>query len=393
MRVGVIYGGRSSEHEVSLASAAAIFANLDQKKYDSVPIYVRRNGTWSLPAHPPTELSAAAVVKAASTPPPSPAQGSPDDSTLVGTPPSRMHVHCAAHPGAHQLTTIRSDSSGRTMVDGVALDVIFPVIHGPNGEDGTLQGLLDLGNTPYVGAGVLASALAMDKAMSKVVFGAHGLPITPYVVVEMHAWQQDQRTVLDTIIRRLGSPLFVKPANLGSSVGITRVVDSDRVALEQAINRARQFDTKVIVEAAVNNAREIECAVLGNDEPLASLPGEILASGDFYDYDAKYVDAGSRTVVPADLSPTQVSEIQSLSVVAYRALGIAGMARVDFLLDRATRTLYLNEINTIPGFTAISMYAKMWEASGLPYSELLDQLIGLALERHDQRQHLLTSRG
>jgi len=268
-------------------------------------------------------------------------------------------------------------------------DVVFPVLHGPFGEDGTVQGVLELADVPYVGAGVLSSAVGMDKAMAKVVFAAHDLPVVEYAVVLASEWQLGRQAVLDELGDRFQFPVFVKPANLGSSVGISKA--GDPKALERAIDLAYRFDRKVIVEIAVRAAREIECAVLGNDTPLASIPGEIVSSGEFYDYDAKYVDDGSTPVIPADLSAEATTQIQSMAVRAFRAIDGAGMARVDFLLDGTTENLYLNEVNTIPGFTTISMYSKMWAASGLDYPALLDRLIELALERHTEKQQHTSS--
>ena len=276
------------------------------------------------------------------------------------------------------------------LLPGVGLDVIFPVLHGPYGEDGTVQGLLELANVPYVGAGVLASAVGMDKSAMKLAFAAKGLPICDYDVVLRRDWQHDERAILRTVVDRLGFPVFVKPANLGSSVGISK---AKHVAeLRTAIKLAAEFDRKVVIEAAVPQAREIEVAVLGNDEPEASVPGEIIPSGEFYDYEAKYLNADSRDVIPADLPERLAGEIRTLAVTAFKALDCAGMARVDFLLaGDGTGALYLNELNTIPGFTTISMYAKMWAATGVSYPQLLDRLIALALERHAEKQQLRTS--
>jgi D-alanine-D-alanine ligase len=272
---------------------------------------------------------------------------------------------------------------------GVKLDVVFPVLHGPYGEDGTVQGLLELANVPYVGAGVLASAVGMDKAAMKLVFAAKGLSICDYEVVLKRDWQRDERSILNHVVTTLGFPVFVKPANLGSSVGISKAKHATE--LRTAINLAAEFDRKIVIEAAVPHAREIECAVLGNDDPEASVPGEVIPSREFYDYEAKYLDEGSRTVVPAVLSEAQAQQIRSLAVAAFKAIDCAGMARVDFLLAGDSGVLYLNEVNTIPGFTTISMYSKMWEASGVSYPQLIDRLIALALERHSEKQKLRTS--
>ena len=378
LRVGVIYGGRSGEHEVSLASAAAVFKNLDPERYEAIPIRIEKDGRWSLPRRAPTLISAADVIEAAKGD--EPAGGLPADAP--------REAHLVAHPGAEALLTIERHDPN-PVVSGLALDVVFPVLHGPYGEDGTVQGLLELANIPYVGAGVLASAVGMDKAVMKLVFAAKGLPICDYEVVMKREWQRDERGVLQRVVNRLGFPVFVKPANLGSSVGISK---AKHVAeLRTGISLAAQFDRKVVVEAAVPNAREIEVAVLGNDAPDASLPGEIIPSKEFYDYEAKYLDGASRDVIPAQLPPELTAKIRALAVAAFTAVDCAGMARVDFLLDGVTGSLVLNEVNTIPGFTTISMYSKMWAASGLPYPALIDRLIELAIERHADKQQLRTS--
>jgi D-alanine-D-alanine ligase len=374
LRVGIIYGGRSGEHEVSLASAAAVFKNLDPQRYEAVPIKIEKDGRWTLPERPPLVDKAADVIKEGS------GEASVDRRSLgTGGQPDHAaarDVQITAHPGGD-------------IVSGVKLDVIFPVLHGPYGEDGTVQGLLELANVPYVGAGVLASAVGMDKAAMKLAFAAKGLPIGDYEVVMKRDWQRDERAVLQQVVSRLGFPVFVKPANLGSSVGISK---AKHVAeLRTAVKLAAEFDRKVVVEAAVPQAREIEVAVLGNDEPEASVPGEIIPSGEFYDYEAKYVSDDSRTVIPAELTETQTAEIRRLAIEAYKAIDCSGLARVDFLLAGDSGVLYLNELNTLPGFTTISMYSKMWAASGVTYPQLIDRLITLALERHAEKQQLRTS--
>ena len=384
VRVGVVYGGRSSEHEVSLASAAAVITHLDAAKYEAIPICIRRDGRWSLADRPPATLSAAEVIKQAAALSDSPSgEGRNRD------------VHFLAHPSDAQVLTVQPDSTdssagdGRAIVGALGLDVVFPVLHGPYGEDGTVQGLLELANVPYVGAGVLSSAVAMDKAVAKTLFAARGLPIVKHGVVLAPEWDSQPETALDAIEEQLTYPLFVKPANLGSSVGITKV--ADRAGLQDGVGIARQFDRKIVVEEAVDAAREIECGVIGNDVAEVSVPGEILAAGEFYDYESKYVDDRSSHVIPADLSPEQTSQLRAMAAEAFRAIEGAGMARVDFLLSGTTQQLYLNEVNTIPGFTTISMFAKLWEASGLTYPELLTRLIDLALERHQTKQSLKTS--
>jgi D-alanine-D-alanine ligase len=381
IRVGILYGGRSGEHEVSLASAAAVFAHLDRKRYEPVAIRIEKDGRWALADRPPTAMSAAAVI---------------EQARLDAARPSRQgrEVHMIARPSDETILAI--DRSVRTSVEpaqavvtGLNLDVIFPVLHGPYGEDGTIQGLLELANVPYVGAGVLASSLGMDKALMKVVFSAGGLPICPYRVVLRHDWERRRTELLRELETALGFPMFVKPANLGSSVGISKAKNPSSLA--DGLELAGSFDRKIVIEAAVPEAREIECAVLGNDEPITSVPGEVIPSREFYDYEAKYIDEGSQTVIPADLPAAVVTEVQRLSVAAFQSIDCAGMARVDFLLSRASGEIFVNEVNTIPGFTTISMYSKMWAASGISYPELLERLIALAIERHAEKQQLRTS--
>jgi D-alanine-D-alanine ligase len=353
-RVGIIYGGRSGEHEVSVASAASIFKHLDPQRYEAVPIQIDKGGHWILGRAAPTALSAGEVASAAT-------------NTGFAT--------TAAEP------TLALRESG--------VDVVFPVLHGPYGEDGTVQGLLELANVPYVGAGVLGSAVGMDKAVMKKLFAAHGLPIVPYIAAIRRDSTRDPDALAGRVERELRYPVFVKPANLGSSVGISKA--RTRQELDTAIDLALDFDRKIVVEAAVPEAREIECAVLGKDDPEASVPGEVVPSREFYDYESKYLDDSSTLLIPAPLTEAQTAEVQRLAVAAFRALDVAGLSRVDFLMARGSGMLYLNEVNTMPGFTTISMYPKMWEASGLPYGALLDRLITLALERHADKQRLRTS--
>jgi D-alanine-D-alanine ligase len=375
----VLYGGRSGEHEVSLASAAAVFANLDRARYEPVPIRIEKDGRWALADRAPTAISAAEVI---------------EQARLEAARPSRSgrEVHLMARPSEETILSIDRRTTraeeGEAVVTGLNLDVIFPVLHGPYGEDGTIQGLLELANVPYVGAGVLASAVGMDKAIMKVVFAAAGLPVCPYRVALRHDWQQNRAAVLADLEEALGFPMFVKPANLGSSVGISKA--RDREELAGAMDLAGEFDRKIVIEAAVPSAREIECAVLGNDAPDASVPGEVIPSREFYDYEAKYLDDGSKIVIPAELDSATADEIRRLSIDAFKAIDCAGMARVDFLLGRRNK-IFVNEVNTIPGFTTISMYSKLWAASGVDYPALLDRLISLALERHAEKQQLRTS--
>jgi D-alanine-D-alanine ligase len=380
LRIGVIYGGRSSEHEVSLASAASVIANLDRQRYEPVPIRIDRDGRWSIPDRPPTAVIAADVIARAR-----------QESERPNR--SGREAYLVPHPGEETLVTVER-ASGETVgrenayVAGLALDVFFPVLHGPFGEDGTVQGLLELGGLPYVGSGVLASAVAMDKAMMKVAFAAWGLPMVPHVVVRQEEWDASPKEVGAMVAERLSFPVFVKPANLGSSIGISKVKHAGELA--SAVRVATEFDRKMVIEAAVPAAREIECSVLGNERPEASVPGEIKPSREFYDYEAKYVEE-STALVPAPLDEAMTAEVRRLAVEAFLAVEAAGFARVDFLLSRETGRLYVNEINTIPGFTTISMFPKLWEATGLAYSALLDRLVDLAFERHAARQNLRTS--
>ena len=384
LRIGVVYGGRSSEHEVSLASAASIFANLDRERYEPVPLRIGRDRRWSRAERPPLLESAAETIEQARL-----------DQTRGHR--AAREVHFVAHPGDETLLTIERGETGRSgdehrgdaIVSGLGLDVIFPIVHGPYGEDGTLQGLLELANVPYVGSGVLAAAAGMDKAVMKELFAARGLPIVRHEVVLRRTWRAERADTTTRLATALRFPLFVKPANLGSSVGISRAADAD--ALPAALDVAAEFDRKIVVEEAVTPCREIECAVLGNDDPEASVPGEVITSREFYDYEAKYLDDRSTTTVPASLDPDQTAMVRRMAVDAFRAIDGAGMARVDFLLGRDDGRLFLNEINTHPGFTTISMFAKMWQASGVEYGIVLDRLIALALERHADKQQTRTS--
>lgn len=381
LRVGVLYGGRSGEHEVSLASAASVFANLDRTRYEPVPIRIDKDGRWVLADKPPATMVAGEVI---------------EQARLEAARPVRegREVHFVARPSEETILSI-DRSRGRdadvpaAVVTGLSLDVIIPMLHGPNGEDGTMQGLLELANIPYVGSGVLASAVGMDKAAMKVHFAARGLPVCPYRVVLRHEWRANAAAIAADLEQTLKFPMFVKPANLGSSVGISKVKSTGDLA--PAMELAASFDRKIVIEAAVPDAREIECAVLGNDDAEASVPGEIIPSREFYDYESKYLDEGSRAEIPADLPDEVVTKVQRLSIEAFKAIDGAGMSRVDFLLSRADGSLWLNEINTIPGFTTISMFAKLWAASGVDYPTLIDRLIALARERHADKQQLRSS--
>jgi len=377
----VLYGGRSGEHEVSLASAAAVFANLDRKRYEPIAIRIDKDGRWRLADRPPSAASAAEVID----------QARNDATRLRGG----KEVFMPPRPGEETLVLVdrrsarEGEAEAAAAVTGLSLDVIFPVLHGPYGEDGTIQGLLELSNVAYVGAGVLASAVGMDKAVMKVLFQARGLRVSEWMVVFRAEWRAAPATVATNIAKRLGFPVFVKPANLGSSVGISKVHGPGELAA--ALELAASFDRKIVVEAAVPDAREIEVGVVGNASPEASVPGEIVPSREFYDYEAKYLDAGSRTEIPARLDDEMARDVRRQAVTAFLAIDGAGFARVDFLLSRTTGELFINEINTIPGFTTISMFSKMWGATGLDYPALVDRLIALALERHAEKQESKTT--
>jgi D-alanine-D-alanine ligase len=381
LRIGVIYGGRSGEHEVSLASAAAVFANLDRQRFEPVAIRIEKDGRWVLADRPPSAASAADVI----------AQMQSEVTRIRGG----KEVFLPGRPGDETLLVVDrrkhpDDADAElTTLAALKLDVVFPVLHGPYGEDGTIQGLLELAGVPYVGCGVLASAVSMDKAIMKVLFAARGLRVSPWLSFNRQHWATAPDVARVEIESKLPYPIFVKPANLGSSVGVSKV--HDRSELDAAMRTAAEFDCKIVIEGAVPNTREIECGVLGNDTVEASVPGEIVPSNEFYDYNAKYVSGLSRSVIPAELDPRLVKEVQRQAVIAFQAVEGAGMARVDFLLDGKTGDLFINEVNTIPGFTTISMYSQMWRASGVDYPVLVDRLVTLALERHADRQAIRTS--
>ncbi|MEK7125845.1 MAG: D-alanine--D-alanine ligase family protein [Patescibacteria group bacterium] len=377
IRVAVLFGGRSGEHEVSLVSASAVIDNLDKEKYEVIPIGITKEGRWIAgpesmkllkSGEVPKESNVEILAEPSQVPPPNPLL-----SKGGGT--------------GNEIESASPPVPRRGLRGGLDVDVIFPVLHGPYGEDGTVQGFLELTGLPYVGCGVLASAVAMDKVMQKKVFAAEGLSQVPYVWFWRSEWGQNQeKYILE--IEKLGYPVFVKPANLGSSVGINKA--HNREELLTFIAEASAYDRKVLVEKGVENAREIECSVLGNQEVKASLPGEIIPSNEFYDYDAKYVDGKSAAKIPADLTPDMVKTVQETAIRAFRALSGEGLARVDFFLTEDNK-LYVNEANTMPGFTSISMYPKLWEATGLGYSALLDELINLALARSQEKQSLKIS--
>ncbi len=358
LRVAVLFGGRSGEHEVSLMSARSVLDALRRDRYEVIEVGVTKDGVW---------LWGEGVWQALKS-------GQVDHLVPVTMLPD------PTRPGLYALRA----QEGAALLERLAeVDVVFPLIHGTFGEDGTLQGLLELADVAYVGAGVVGSAVGMDKGIFKDVMKAHWLPVVEYLVTTRREIERDLDAVMDRCEELAPYPLFVKPANLGSSVGVTRADDRD--ALAAGLRLAARYDRRVVVERGVPNAREIEVSVLGNEEPEASLPGEIRPGDAFYSYEAKYVDDSSELLIPAPLSKEETDRVRALAIAVYKAVDGAGMARVDFLLDPATGVFYVNEVNTIPGFTQISMYPKLWEATGLPYPDLLDRLIDLALARKADR--------
>lgn len=355
IRVGVIFGGRSGEHEVSLMSARSVLNAINKDKYDVTLIGITKAGKWLAGGESITALQGGAADNL-------------KQAALLGEP----------HRGALMATTEAGEGRSLTLSPMAELDVIFPVLHGTFGEDGTVQGLLELADIPYVGAGVLASAVGMDKGVFKAVMEAANIPVPAYVLALRSEIENDMKAVVARAEASLHYPIFTKPANLGSSVGVVKAHSSEE--LPGALRESGRWDRRVLVEQGID-AREIEVSVLGNDDPIASVPGEVVPGHEFYDYEAKYIDDSSRLIIPAELDVATAQRAQQLAVASFKAIDGAGMARVDFLLDRESGELYLNEVNTIPGFTKISMYPKLWEASGLSYSELIDRLIELALER------------
>jgi len=406
LRVGILFGGRSGEHEVSLLSAASVLNAIDKTKYEVVPIGITKDGHWVTAEHAERLLRG---EKSADKNVLSEAEGSvrptPEKHLRAGDP--------EATPGATVLATgeavvvppepahrdaglapFQTDSQGlrRAADRAINVDVIFPVLHGTFGEDGTIQGLLELADIPYVGAGVLGSAAGMDKDIMKSLFRTAGLPIVKHVTVLRGQWERVPKKVQKLVESKLKYPVFVKPANLGSSVGISKA--HDRKELGPAIEEAAKFDRKIVVEEGVggknHKARELECSVLGNDDPKASVAGEIVPCKEFYDYDAKYLVEGSEAVIPANITKAEMKTVQKLAIAAFQAVDCKGLARVDFLMEagsqKKSRKIYVNEINTMPGFTAISMYPKLWAASGVSYPELIDRLIQLGIERHEDKK-------
>lgn len=374
LRIGVIFGGRSGEHEVSIRSAASVIQAIDRSKYDVLPIAISREGKWLSPA------SASQLL-------PQPAQALLSSKSVSG---NSSTVAILGDPSQKGLLSFDQDGEPAS---AEKLDIVLPVLHGTFGEDGTIQGLLEMANIPYVGCGVLASACGMDKVAMKQLFLHAGLPMCKYIWFLRTHWQSDPERVIKNIMRKLGFPCFVKPANLGSSVGVSRA--DDRRSLERAIELASQYDRKIVVEEAVD-AREIECAVIGNNEPKASLPGEYVVHDEaarFLDYNEKYTKTGHvEFVVPAPVSKSLTERIQKMAIKAFQAIDGSGLARVDFFLGRDSKKLLVNELNTMPGLTEVSGYPQMWAASGLSYTKMLDLLIELALERHREKALTKTTR-
>src|SRR5579864_5588020 len=394
LRIGILFGGRSGEHEVSLLSADSVLKAIDKDKYEVVPIGITKEGRWLTPAHAERLLRGGSQTEASGR---HLRAGDPEATPGAAVLAKGESVIVPPVPQSHGLVPFESESAATTGPAGdhsIAVDVIFPVLHGTFGEDGTIQGLLELADIPYVGAGVLGSAAGMDKDVMKKLFAAEGLPIVKHVTILRARWEERRKEVDREIERRLKYPVFVKPANLGSSVGISKA--RNRKELDLAIETAAGYDRKVVIEQGVggkkHKARELEVSVLGNDEPVASLPGEVVPGKEFYDYAAKYLEEGSQLIIPAKLTKAQTRQVQEMAVGAFRAVDCAGLARVDFLMDPQSKKIYVNEINTMPGFTAISMYPKLWAASGVSYPELIHRLIQLALERHEDKQRNKYSR-
>jgi len=408
LRVGILFGGRSGEHEVSLLSAASVLNAIDKTKYEVVPIGITKDGRWLTAEHAERLLKGEkqAEKHAEKSGSPTPEKhlraGDPEatpgaavlatgESVVVPPEPARREAGLTPFQ-----TEAKSDAAAlrRASDRAINVDVIFPVLHGTFGEDGTIQGLLELADMAYVGAGVLGSSAGMDKDVMKSLFRAAGLPIVKHVTVLRSQFEREPKKMQKLVESKLKYPVFVKPANLGSSVGISKAHDGKE--LGPAIAEAAKFDRKVVIEEGVggkkNKAREIECAVLGNDDPKASVAGEIVPCKEFYDYDAKYLVEGSEAVIPAKITKAEMKTVQKLAIAAFQAVDCTGLARVDFLMDPKSRRIFVNEINTMPGFTAISMYPKMWVASGVSYPELIDRLIQLGIERHEDKKRNQYSR-
>ena len=361
MRIGILFGGRSGEHEVSLRSARSVLQAIDREKYSVSLIGITKNGRWIGGENPLAALE--------------------DGDEAIEQCPDTILLIDPVNNSLMQISRNRDDET--IYINKTEdLDVIFPVLHGSFGEDGAVQGLFELADIPYVGSGLVGSSVGMDKGVFKSVMCSAGLPVLPSMTVNRSEYRSDTTIMVDRIIRQLNLPVFIKPANLGSSVGITKA--SNIGELKSRLDEASKWDRRIVIEEGVD-AREIEVSVLGNDDPQVSIAGEVVPQRDFYDYDAKYVSDDSELLIPAPISPDQLVRIQEMAIAAYKAVDCSGMARVDFLLDKSSGKVWINELNTIPGFTNISMYPKLWQASGIEYPELIDKLIELALERKEQR--------
>jgi D-alanine-D-alanine ligase len=388
LRVGILFGGRSGEHEVSLLSAASVLNAIDKDKYEVVPIGITKDGRWLTAGDAENLLQGKLILE-----PRHLRAGDPDTTEAAAVLARGQAVVVPPEPVRRRqggLVPFQTEAAltRRASDRAINVDVIFPVLHGTFGEDGTIQGLLELADIAYVGAGVLGSAAGMDKDVMKSLFVAAAIPIVKHVTILRSAWEKEPKKVEKLVETKVKYPAFVKPANLGSSVGISKA--HNRKELGLAIGEAARFDRKIVIEQGVggkkHKAREIECSVLGNDEPVASVPGEIVPVKEFYDYNAKYLDEGSELIIPAKLSKGETKKVQQLAIRSFKAVDCSGLARVDFLMDPSSRRIYLNEINTMPGFTAISMYPKLWAASGLDYADLIDRLIQLGIERHEDKK-------
>jgi D-alanine-D-alanine ligase len=387
LRVGILFGGRSGEHEVSLLSAASVLQAIDKDKYEVVPIGITKDGRWLTAGDAENLLQGKLILEARHLRAGDPEITQPAAVLARGeavvVPPEPVHRQSGLVPFQTEAVLTRRASDR-----AINVDVIFPVLHGTFGEDGTIQGLLELADIPYVGAGVLGSAAGMDKDVMKALFFAAGIPIVKHVTILRSQWEKEPKKIQKFVQGKLKYPVFVKPANLGSSVGISKAHDGKE--LGPAIEEAAKFDRKIVIEEGVggkkSKAREIECSVLGNDEPVASVPGEIVPVKEFYDYNAKYLDEGSELIIPAKLTRAETKKVQELAIRSFKSVDCSGLARVDFMMDPKSRKIYLNEINTMPGFTAISMYPKLWAASGLEYADLIDRLIRLGIERHTEKK-------
>ena len=391
LRVGILFGGRSGEHEVSLLSAASILKAIDRRKFDVVPIGITKEGRWLAAAEANNLLEGDSSPVARRL-----RAGDPEATPGAQLLHQGMPTLFPPEPAPGSTTALAEQRpNGQSRLDGKSLDVVFPVLHGTFGEDGTIQGLFELAGIAYVGSGVLGSSAGMDKDVMKRLFAQAGLPIVKHVTLLRSDWEKSPRKAVTRVEAALKYPVFVKPANLGSSVGISKA--HDRKELGPALDLAAKYDRKLIIEQGVGGktakARELEVAVLGNDDPKASVVGEIIPGKEFYDYEAKYLSEGSVPIIPARLTRAQSKEIRAMAVAAFRACDLSGLARVDFLMEPdGKHRIFLNEVNTLPGFTQISMYPKLWEATGIPYKDLITRLIELALERHQEKNRTTYSR-